>query len=654
MSAFTTLNSNSSTRLGGPSVGGFRLGRGTASVIGFTPTVDEGVVAQLTDLDTLLGRRIIPAKDTLAKLQQWANLKLTPRRTDIAAGPEWAGGSLADTFKSQAVSATDLTVAAVLDADAELGALRYGFDTELNDRWNELDLAQRTVLQHRHIRDLLIARVALGKRIRNADAAVHFVLTDPGGTAEMVDYALMSAARAWAQAQALQIPDLDKDQGQPIAALRRASLNVSQNSFQTQVTAVFTDLVKNARYDAWIADAKVGWITYDVRPRLYALMRSSEQAKVLTDDNSKQVVPLLAAQAATWIGSLGSPMESGPDVDDPFKVDFFVQGGSQLQVSTAAVKCASQLYYVMTLGEELGVFDAVRYFTHRYLFRDGFAVEDGQLRRDLENYVFSEQFPGRDEGAPEHRMMKVTQDAERRSFYRQVFDIGDEAVPGDGMANTDFNRLWKILMIESARYLERAQSSPNPESYVSRRNVMQAVEDLQYNLSTSCVGMATVMTPLMHSELQFVVNRILDHQEVRRHLVPGGGSWLQVVEKLAAKQGRRTRGLVLLNKGQIGYSLIRSIAEYTPSSFEQDSVFAPFITDVDAFITTQSILQEESESADQEGPSGDDGYRRMPQFPGMPRIPGMPADLPAMPFPGGSAATAPSPSGATGGDAWDF
>src|SRR4029453_10094767 len=136
-------------------------------------------------------------------------------------------------------------------------------------------------------------------------------------------------------------------------------------------------------------------------------------------------------------------------------------------------------------------------------------------------------------------------------------------------------------------YLERAQFSPHPDNYVSKQNVMQAVEDLQYNLSVSCVGMATVMTPLMYAELDFVVKRILGHPEVRKHIVPAGGSWWKVVEKLAAAQGRRTRASVLHNKARLGSSLLRAVADYTPSAFEQESVFSGFISDVDAFITTQ-------------------------------------------------------------------
>jgi hypothetical protein len=209
---------------------------------------------------------------------------------------------------------------------------------------------------------------------------------------------------------------------------------------------------------------------------------------------------------------------------------------------------------------------------------------------------------------------------------------------------------------------------------------MQAVEDLQYNLSTTCVGMATVLTPLMYSELDFVITRIFQHAEVRKHLVPSGGSWWKVVEKLLADQGKRVRASALNNKARIGYTLIRDIASYVPSQFEQDGPFSEFISNVDAFITTQSIIQEEAardSNADDVGshPSvtggggGYGGYGEgslpgMPdlsKLPGMPSIPGVSAPWPGSPggtmaSSGWSAGPAASPAPAETGAAgeWDF
>ena len=54
----------------------------------------------------------------------------------------------------------------------------------------------------------------------------------------------------------------------------------------------------------------------------------------------------------------------------------------------------------------------------------------------------------------------------------------------------------------------------------------------------------------------------------------------------------RPRATVLNNKARLGHNILRAVAEYDPATFELDENFARFISDVEAFITTQSILQE--------------------------------------------------------------
>jgi hypothetical protein len=228
-------------------------------------------------------------------------------------------------------------------------------------------------------------------------------------------------------------------------------------------------------------------------------------------------------------------------------------------------------------------------------------------------------------------------------FYRQVFNWGHGQVTDDLIVNAEFPKLWKVLILESAKYLERAQISPNPDSYVSRQNVMQAVEDLQYNLSTHCTGMANVITPLIYSELNFVIRRIFMHDEVLRQIVPQGGTWWRVVETLyMGMKNTRPRSTVLYNKAKLGDSILRQIADYNPSTFENDGPFASFISDVEAFITTQSILQE---SLAEDIRQGDDDDK-----PGMPRRNGERPD--AMPPPPPPAAG--SPAQAPAGDEWAF
>lgn len=634
-------------------IGRFRLSRATASMQGFTPGLDPSVQAELDHLDGLLQSRIVDGADHRATLTDWAGKPLHPTRyTDRGQTPEWEKGTLVAILEGQQVNDKDETVAEVLDRDTALAQVRYAFDEEVSDRYHELDVAQRAVLDRRGLRDLLVARGTLVRGITNVQALFNFVASSATGVADVVDYALVGAARKWVSVKQLNIAGIRDDDGAAVRALREARLSVTEMSFEPSVERLLEGHVENARYEKYISDAKVTWLTDGQHDALVTRLKSSP----VTDANYKQLVPLYAAQIAE---SEYPDSGVGTDPGDPFQVDFFSESTSQVAISTAAVKCASQLYYVLALGDELGTFDAMRYFTHRYLFQEGFAIEDRTLRRDLEDYVFNEQFRGWDEEAREHRAMHVTHEAERRSFYKQVFDLGGSPLPDGAIANGDFGRLWKILMLESARFLERAQSSPNPDSYVSRQNVMQAVEDLQYNLSTTCVGMATVMTPLMYAELDFLRKRVFGHAEVLKHLAPAGGSWLKVVERLAAAQGRQLRALTLDNKARLGYSIIRDVAKYTPSRFEQDAEFSRFISNVDAFITTQSILQEESgdllledgsEDSGEESGYGEHGSA----YPGMPPIP-MPPGVPPVPGMPGVPVGAPGRSGGGASqDPWNF
>jgi hypothetical protein len=286
---------------------------------------------------------------------------------------------------------------------------------------------------------------------------------------------------------------------------------------------------------------------------------------------------------------------ASPPPEGDFDVNYLADDRELVQVSQSAVKCAAQLFYSMVLGDELNVFDVVNYFTHRYLVRGDIDITKRSLRTDLENYVFNGKFSELDkEGKPTNRpLLDRTRPAERQMFYRQVFNYGSGPVTDDVIVNGDFKRLWNVLMLESARYLERAQLSPNPDSFVSRTNVMQAVEDLQYNLSTSCTGMATVISPIIYKELDFVTRRIFMNKEVLANVAPGAGSWMRVVEKLSMQmKPTRPKATALFNKAKLGHMIIQSIASYNPATFEDDQNFSEFISSVDAFITTQSILQE--------------------------------------------------------------
>ena len=110
--------------------------------------------------------------------------------------------------------------------------------------------------------------------------------------------------------------------------------------------------------------------------------------------------------------------------------------------------------------------------------------------------------------------------------------------------------------------------------------------------------MVNVVSPLIYSELDFVIRRIFMHDEVMRQIVPAGGTWWRVVETLyLAMRNTRPRSTVLYNKAKLGYEILKDVANYDPATFENDDVFFEFVSNVQAFITTQSILQQDEEDA---------------------------------------------------------
>ena len=534
--------------------------------------------------------------------------ELTPAKTDDAnALPDarWQKDSLAWSFATAATADDQLTLSDYIDSQQELSALKYEFQERLQRIWGSLDDNVKLVLVERPaIQDYVVAGAYLAHGVRDINALMNFALTGKNGFNAVVDYAAVSAARVLVNREQLNVPDIDKDASPVVNALKnpnpdkkRSNIPLTKVAFNSAAKSVINPHVfdrLNAKIlDDFLTKNKIhGDKTIkQIRPLVLQYIKNS--LVPVTPANADNVIPPMIAQARS--SALYAQEQEPTEVDRleaerDFDIDLFDDTQPQQEISEAAVKCAAQLFYGMVLGDELDIFNVINFFTHKYLVRGHIEIQDRRLRDDLQMYVFSGKFTDLKTG----KIVDRTRPAERQMFYGQVFNYG--SAPGaDDMVirNDEYQRLWKVLMLESARYLERAQLSPNPNTFVSKQNVMQAVEDLQYNLSTHCVGMATVISPLIHAELDFVIRRILMRDEVKRQVAPAGGSWWRVVENLyMAMKNTRPKATILYNKAKLGNSIIRKVAEYDAAKFENNAVYSSFISDVDAFITTQSILQE--------------------------------------------------------------
>lgn len=518
-------------------------------------------------------------------IQELFSRLLTPKRIP---GNTWADNSLVARFMREPEATDNITLSEYIDLTPRLASLKYAFQSSLvADRVN-LDFNTKAVLEgHPAIVDYLIAYAYRVMDLREVSAVKSFILSNKSGVQNVANYAVVGAARQIVHNEQLNVSNINDDAGKVVRALRDKALPLSSTAFKSAARRIINEFVFDAGFYELIEDANIGEIKESFKPQLVQYIKNS--AVPITRDNVNFFLPLFISQIQGRPEAVVAPETEVEEADKDFAVEFFQDDQSLIQISKSAVRCSAQLFYSMTVGDELDVFNIVNFFTHKYLIRGGIEIQDQSLREDLQNYVFSNRFFNRRTKRYEER----TRPAERQMFYRQVFNYGNVRTTDDLIVNQEFPRLWKVLILESARYLERAQVSPNPDGLVSRQNVMQAIEDLQYNLSTHCTGMTSVITPLIYAELDFVIRRIFMHPEVLRQVVPAGGTWWRVVEQLyMAMKNVRPRATVVHNKAKLGHDIIRSIADYDPATFEDEKVFSAFISNVDAFITTQSILQD--------------------------------------------------------------
>lgn len=593
---------------------------------GVPANVDPDVASHLRDLNALFMKRIFPRNDVYVYLLAEGRVAvdamalflsppLQPRRTD----EKWDKDSLAALVDKAPEQPDAITLEEWVDAEPKLSELKYEVLEELDDELAGAEFNAKVVLDPAHsgIVDYLLALAFYDLGVRTTSGMVNFLLRNERGIANVARYAAISASRTIVAKKQLRVPDVDDDDGELARRLTERRPSLAAGPFNAALGVVIDSLVFEATELGLIKKGQQALGNIEIKPELIPkLVRAIRSSPVkITNANVENFLPLFITQAAAESGGAGDAEDYEPAFSDlEFDVTFLATGDSRAPVNDAAVKCAAQLFYAMVLGDELNVFDAVDYFTRRYLLREDLAITDKRLRDDLQLYVFSEKFTARDPVTNRTRVLDRSRRDERAMFYRQVFAYGKGDVTEDMLVNEEFPRLWKVLMFESAQYLERARESLHPDTFVSAQGVQQAVEDLQYNLSVHCTGMANVMSPLLYEELRFVTQRILSHPDVVRHVAPTGGTWLRAVERLTARMtGTRPRATVLNNKAEQGHNIIRQVAEYAPATFD-DQVLMRFLSHVDGFIISQSILQD-ALKASLHRSSPDDGFARRDQGP---------------------------------------
>lgn len=605
-----------------PSTGGVKIRRANVTANGIDAAVDTNVQKQLAALNTLLAKPVFWVRqyslDTSAdnnKPKAKVNAStsdgalpedllaktLTPRcfGTKYQGSNQWeSDDNLLENFFNITSTPTNRnlqTLEEYIDATAALSLLKYSFNTQINESlWTNLDANTKTILKYPAIVDYLIAYSYVIAGNKEINGLINFIFGNANGLRNVAKYTQISAARQYINAEKVDVHYNSSDD-LIIKSILKSNPSFSSLSFASLVHSKLDDYITNSK-ELSLIDSSTLYNRTTIPPELIQplIYKIKNSVIAVTKANYDTLAPIFLNDIKnnpTLIETANEDADQGSDFDVTFLDDY----SSVVKIAVNNIRCAAQMFYSMTLGDELNIFDVMNYFTHKFMIRGNIQISDNTLREDLQQYVFSNKFTSTINGKEIDR----TRPAERFMFYKQVFNYGTAQITEDIVVNRDFNKLFKILVMEGARYIQRAQDSPNPESYVSRQPIMQAVEDLQYNLSTHCSGMANVITPIIYEELNFIIKRILNHPEIVKQLVPAGGTWWKVVELLyEGMKQQRPKTTILYNKAKLGFEIFNSIAYYNPSTFEDDKSFSDFISNIDAYIITQAQLQSSDDDED--------------------------------------------------------
>lgn len=492
------------------------------------------------------------------------------------------------------------------------------------------------LLQHENLFDFLF-RTAVAKGFQEEEAIAQFMLEtdDGGGTKLLYDYLAEKAVDDIVQTDHLVVAqaqtDSIKDQ------LKKAPISFARG--------VFSERIRKELNAAVFSGTEIGLIegvsqnlNLNIRPDEYpALVNYIKTSNgAVNPQSANYLIPLALTRLRSNEFNVTTTATS-PIGDSDFSVTYYEDAQAALVVNRENILCAAQIFYVMTLADEMELFNVANRIVTKHFNSVGIKIPSKESHNMLKLYLFGDSFKDSKDG----NIYKRTVPQERWLVYKALFNAGEAQILEGMTVNAEFNEHWEVLMSEVVKYLDKAQLSENPEYFVSRQNIMQAIEDLQYNLSSFCTTMAKIAGPVINAELDFVMKEILQNPEITLRLAPDGSNsvWKVVEHELSAmRQGWAPNVKALYDKARYGDAIIRAIANYSPNQFDQ--TFSDFVGLVEAFIIASSKLERTQEE-------------RSSLFPDeLEEAPGMDG------YGGGNGMYERSPNGSTNGsgskDDWNF
>lgn len=526
----------------------------------------------------------------------------------------------------------------------------------INQNAKRLPFNQITLLSRDEVVEYMFARAKYAKGFNETEGIFNSIVDEERGGAFLYNFVTDYALERMRIDERLNISSDTQDS--MVQRLQEDSVLLRRDSLDAALKSLLSEFVYGDKELALILKAE-SQLKIDIPARFQPALvdyirRTNAQGEQINDDNAAYFISIALAKLQKEDLAI-RPSADGAQVSvDDYSVSYYEDRITSPEYERASVEAAAQMYLTMVWGDMLGIFQTVdRIAMQAPVDGQGpilLEVRSRQLSDDLRMYVLDEEYRDLKTGQISHRISP----AERQMFYRQLFGIGDAQVVADEQVNPDYQRYWAVLMMEVVKYIGKLEENGDNYRSISPSKVYQAMEDLQYNLSAYCTGLPKIAAPSMYAEMDFVIQRILDSEDVKQQLGRRGSpSFWKVVEQVRGMQDFTP----LRNKGIFGHKIISTIARATPDFVEDQPAFEEFIANVEAFIVAEDQLAEAGGSmAGMQFPGffGIDSASAGGAFPGMPgAIPGMPNGIPGMPngIPGMPGGMFGAPPGGGGGAA---
>jgi hypothetical protein len=395
-----------------------------------------------------------------------------------------------------------------------------------------------------------------------------------------------------------------------VRKLRSTPLNIREGGIEERVLDALTGTSRESAWAPFVdrfLKAKSLNLSFTRRARVLIAL---DRLQIDPGDKPEliaQVVDDVTRGGGTDPAQLTSPTGRLSPWD--FEVDLFDSDSTQI-VLAENIKAAGALMWCYDIGERLGVYKLTDALVYRW-WTGMLDFGDTDLTSELYRY-----YKLRDD--------RPTQE-ERFLLYRRILDVGGAQVGDRVVVNEDFPALWRTLMEEVATYIDRTESSFRKR--VNRQGVLQAITELQYNLTERMAGMALTQVTEMYNQLRQTEADsgvlggldIMSHPEVIGQLSSGRRRDLwSVIERLAKEEFGVSPNVSALRTSAVeGFKVVEFISTFQSGQLDEDA-FEEFVDSAKAWILSQQLAGEgllvgADDTGGEESDDGEDEYAVPPE-----------------------------------------